>query len=265
MKVIREVCIAGKVIDVTVKVPAGNFGQRKEKKKITREAVQKNNDRMAKKKLARIINANFDESSFHDTLTYSTAPSQEEAKTILKNFLRRVKNELKKMGVDFKWVVVTEYNNKRIHHHIVTNAPEEVIREHWKQGHIFISRFYEGPDYTQLAEYLIKETEKTFREEESVNKERYSRSRNLIIPEVRQEEVSEKQLFEDPTAWKGYYIDEDSVRRYEHPITGLEYLEYKMIAIDEPRLKKYYKGRRKKKEQSYWRYINSIEEQMSLF
>lgn len=266
MRVIREVCVAGKVIDVTIKVPAGNHGQRKEKKKITKEAVQRNNDRNAKKKLSRLINANFDEKSFHDTLTYSAAPDQEEAQRVLKNFLRRVKSEMKKAGEEFKWIIVTEYENTRIHHHLVTNASEEVIRKHWKQGHVFTSRFYEGPDYSQLAEYLIKETEKTFREEDSVVKERYSRSRNLIVPEVRQEEVSSKQLFEDPVAWTGYQIDEDSVRRYEHPITGLEYLEYKMIAITEkPRLKKYYKGRRKKREESYWKYINSIEEQLSIF
>lgn len=265
MRVVREICVAGKVIDVTVKVPAGNSGKRKEKKKITSETVQKVNDRNAKKKLARLINANFDTTSFHDTLTYKHEPSPEEAQHELKKFLRRVKAEMKKSGEEFKWIVVTEYEGKRIHHHIVTNASEELVRKQWKNGHIFSSRLYDDPDYSQLAEYLVKETERTFREEDSQTKERYTRSRNLIVPEVRQEEVSAKQLWEDPVAWKGYQIDEDSVRRYEHPITGLEYLEYKMVAItDEPRLKKYYKGHKKTREESFRRYINTIEEQMTM-
>lgn len=265
MKVIREICIAGRVIDVTVKVPAGRKGRRNERRNITKETIQKNNDRNARKHLARLINANFDENSFHDTLTYRNPPDQEAAQKILKNFLRRVKAEMKKKKQEFKWIVVTEYDKKRIHHHIVTNADEELVRKHWKMGHVFTSRFYDGPDYSKLAEYLIKETEKTFREEGSVNKERYSRSRNLIIPEVRQEEVSERTLFADPVPWKGYQIEEDSVRRFEHPITGLEHLEYRMIAVTEkPRLNKYYKGQRKKREESYWKYISTIEEQLTM-
>ena len=38
-------------------------------------------------------------------------------------------------------------------------------------------------EYSELASYLIKETEETFREEDSPFKQRYSCSRNLITPE----------------------------------------------------------------------------------
>ena len=87
----------------------------------------------------------------------------------------------------------------------------------------------------------------------------------MYIPEVRVEKVSDKQLFEEPKAFKGYYIDQDSVRRYEHPVTGLPHLEYQMISLtEEPRIKKYYKGKIKTREEDLRKYINYIEEQMSL-
>lgn len=268
MRVRRYICVAGKVIDFTINVPTGNHGgKRKAKNSITKETVQKVNDRNAIKNLERLINANFDENSFHDTLTYSQSIEPEEAKRILKNFLTRVRREMKKQSLDFKWVVATEYKNQRIHHHMITNAPAELIRKKWKEhGHAFTSQFWEdGQDYSQLADYIIKHTSDLFREENSPFGARYQRSRNLIIPEVRVEEVSERVLFDDePKPWKGYQIIKDSIRRYTHPITGLDYVEYKMIAEDEPR-KRYAKGKKKRTQESYWKYINTIEEQMRMF
>ena len=58
MKVVRETCIAGKVIDVTVRVPSGNHkGKRAKRMCVTRETVQKNNDRLTVKNLTRLLNA----------------------------------------------------------------------------------------------------------------------------------------------------------------------------------------------------------------
>lgn len=267
MKVVRETCVAGKVIDVTVRVPSGRHTDpRAPKRAITAEKVRKNNDRMAIKKLTRLINANFDKECWHDTLTHAGNPDPDCAKRILKNFLDRARYRMKKLGVQFKWIVVTEYKNSKIHHHLITNAPVEIIRECWKEGIVLPRPFDENPNYYKLAEYIIKETSKSFREKEVPFGTRYSHSRNLVIPVPRVEEVDEKQLFEDPTPRRGYYIDPDTVRRFEHPITGLEHLEYMMISTeDEPRIKKYYKGKVKKREEDYRRYINYEEEQESLW
>ena len=71
MKVVREICAAGPVIDVTIKSGTASHGKRRPKKRITSEAVQKNNERLAVKKLARIINANFGKGCWHITLTYA--------------------------------------------------------------------------------------------------------------------------------------------------------------------------------------------------
>lgn len=266
MKVIREVCTAGKIIDISLRVPSGRHtGKRAEKKMITRETVQKNNDRMAGKTLARLINANVDQGWSHTTLTYSKEPQLEEAKKELQKFLNRIKYAMKKLGEEFKWIVATEFKGHRVHHHLITNAPKELIDSKWKAGFNFHQPMDNNPDKTKLAEYIIKESKNAFREESTPFGARYSHSRNLIIPEVRIEEVEERLLWEDPVAWKGYHIDKDSVRRYEHPITGLEHLEYRMIAdTEEPRIKKYYRGKRKKREENYSRYINYEEEQVEL-
>lgn len=267
MKVIRETCVAGNVIDVTIKVTSGLHSSiRKPKMNITSEKVQRNNDRQAAKKLARIINANFDKNSWHDTLTYKNAPSTEEAKAELKRFIDRAAYAMKKAHKEFKWVVTTEYVGKRIHHHFITNAPLDIIRSKWGNGKVLPRPFDDQKNYYKLAEYIIKETAGSFRESDSPFGLRYSHSRNLVIPEVKVEVVSEANLSNDPKPLKGYYIDQDTVRRYEHPITGLEHIEYMMIAIDEePRIKKYYRGKRKTREENYKRYINEINEQQSLF
>lgn len=267
MKVVRETCIAGRVIDVTVRVPSGRHTEPRAKKRtVTAEKVQKNNDRMAIKKLARIINANFDKTCWHDTITYAGNPTPEEAKKKLDRCLGRIRYRMKKRGLKFKWVVTTEWQNSKLHHHLITNAPVEIVRACWKEGHILPRPFDENPNYYKLAEYIIKETSKSFREKESPFGSRYSHSRGLIIPTPNIEEVDERQLFADPKPREGYYIDWDTVRRFEHPITGLEHLEYMMISIDEePRIKKYYKGKPKKREENYRQYINYEEEQQSLW
>ena len=115
-------------------------------------------------------------------------------------------------------------------------------------------------NYKKLAEYLIKETEKTFRLEDSVAKQRYSPSRNLYRPIAKREFVSEKELFDDPKPLKGYYIPKDEIRRYEHPVTELPHLQYIMIADDKPkRYKTWPKG--KVVEIKEWFKVNNIEEQ----
>lgn len=263
IKAIREICIAGRVIDVSIRPKAGNHkNKRAPKTKITSDDVRKINDRNASKQMARLFNANFNDSCWHFTLTYKKEPTLKESQVIEKNFLRRLSYRMKKLGIKFKWVTATEYKASRIHHHLITNADPKIVIELWGMGHVFRTSLYSEPDYTQLAEYIIKETSKTFREKDCPFKTRFSRSRNLILPEVRVEEVAASMLLKTPEPWKGYEMLDEPVI-WENPVTGLKHIEYKMAAIEEPRLKKYYKGKKKTRKESYWKYINSIEEQLS--
>lgn len=233
-RAVREICVAGKTIDVTLKLTSGIHSEkRKQKKNITQEKVQKNNDRMAAKNLARLLNANFEGGDFHLVLTYKEAPSREQAKKDRAGFIKRLRKHVPQL----KYVAVTEWEHTRIHHHLVISecSVDLIEKLWWELGYVRVSFLDDSGDYTQLAEYLIKETTKTFRLEGSLYKRRYSCSANLIRPVVKREEISVSDLFEDPEPIKGYYIPKDSIRRYEHPVTGIEHLEYIMIALDEPR------------------------------
>lgn len=249
-KVIRETCIAGAVIDRTVKASFPHGGCRRPRSKPTSEAVQKNNDRIAAKQLTRLINANFFPGDLHTTLTYAEVVSVEEANHELNLWLRRMRREYHRRGKEFKYIAVTEYQNKRIHHHVVmTEIDFGTINKQWHAGRIRCTALDETRSYRALAEYLIKETQKTFRQPDNAVKRRWKASRNLTRPVVKREWVSVRELFRDPKALKGYQLDEDSIRRYQNPVTGLEHLEYQMIALDpEPRLRRWKKGRKARPE-----------------
>lgn len=238
MKVIRETAVAGKTIYRSVKVPSGKHsGRRRPRMNLTAEAVQKNNDRIAVRNLTLLINANFDESCGHFTLTYKgEEPTEEQAAAGRKKFIARLRRQMKKQGQELKYIVVTEYQNKRIHHHIILNTQDvSMVNKAWREGFVRMTAMDDSGSYKDLGEYLIKETSKTFREPDSVHKRRYTASRNLVRPVIKREAVDAQELLDDPMPIPGYYIPKDSVRRYEHPVTGIEHLEYFMVALAQPR------------------------------
>ena len=254
---IREICVAGACIDVTLKYSRrSGQGQRAAKTNPTREAVVKNNDRVAVKELARLMNSNFHPGDWHATLTYEgDEPSEKEARRELRNFIRRMGREYEKAGREFRWIAVTEYKNHRIHHHIVMSyIDDQAIRSQWKRGYVRFTSLDRSRNYRKLAEYFVKETTKTMREPGNETKKRWSSSRNLIRPIVKREIVQAKTMYEQPKAFKGYEIDRDTIHRYEHPFTGIEHLEYMMISSDPvPRIKNWRKGTPIDKQETFKR------------
>lgn len=254
-RVRRETCVAGATIDVCVKGSYTHTGSRKPKSKPTSEAVRKNNDRLAEKNLTRLINANFFPGDWHITLTYSDIVAPQEAQHNLKVFIRRLRRVFKKQGKDFRYVAVTEYEHHRIHHHIVMNyIGYPIINDTWGNGFVRAVALDETRNYMKLAQYLVKETSKTFRKPGNATKRRWTASRNLKRPVIKKEWVSITQLFKDPKPLRGYQIDEDSIRHYINPVTGLEHLEYLMVSTDPvPRIKTWRKGKIIKRSETYQR------------
>ena len=254
MKVYRYTCVAGKVIDRMVKVASGNHtGKRGARINTTPEKVQQK------------LNANFKHNDLHLVLTYAVAPTRQQAKKDRTAFIKALRKEMRSRGTELKYIAVTEYEHTRIHHHIVINNFDiNTINELWSKGFVKFSALDDTGNYTALAEYLIKETTKTFREEDSLYKRRYSCSANLTKPVVKKEEVDPSELWDDPEPIEGYYIPEEYVRRFEHPVTGLEHLEYLMVAADKPRK---YKAWPRGKTVSGKEYYKSsyTEEQLGLF
>ena len=172
---------------------------------------------------------------------------------------------MRSRGTELKYIAVTEYEHTRIHHHIVINNFDiNTINELWTKGFVKFSALDDTGNYTALAEYLIKETTKTFREEDSLYKRRYSCSANLTKPVVKKEEVDPSELWDDPDPIEGYYIPEEYVRRFEHPVTGLEHLEYLMVAADKPRKYKTWPRGKTVSGKEYYK-SSYTEEQLGLF
>lgn len=257
MLYIKETIVAGRTIltriKATTRIKTENQ-KRQKKTNPTSEAVRKVNLQNAVWKLTSILNGNFSGKDYHITLTYSgTEPTKEQAKKNLTNFQRAMKRICDKNRVEWKWVAVTEYENHRIHHHIVCSGVDlQILKDKWKHGYVNCKMLDASGEYSQLADYLIKETEKTFRLPDSANRKRYSSSSNIIIPTVKREDVSERVVNRELKAVKGYYIDLDSVRRYEHAILQVECMEYIQISLeDEPRIKQWRRGVKTNFEKHY--------------
>lgn len=210
--------------------------KRSERKAPTPEQKKKENDLQAKRLLARKLEANFGEDDYFTTLTYKgDAPNQEEAKRRLDKFIRGMREDYRKLGSELKYIVVTEWQGKRIHHHIVMNGlPEtpKLLKKNWPHGRPDMKLLDESGDYEALAEYLIKETEKTFRDPESTRKQRYTCSRNLINPEPERKRIKAKSFRQEPKPPKGYKIVEGSLVSGVSEVSGYLYQYYKLLKID---------------------------------
>ena len=256
-KFIREICVAGASIDVTLKLStAPGTGSRKPRRNPTPAAAQRNNDRIATKKLTRLMNGNFYPGDFHITLTYAgKEPSPEAAKKNIKNFIRRMAREYEKQGLTFRWIEVTEYKHTRIHHHMVVSYIDpRIIEKQWKHGHVRSVSLDKSRNYRKLAEYFIKETTKTMREPGNETKRRWRASRNLVRPIIKRERIAAADMSKAPKPLKGYEIIEETIHRFEHPFTGIEHLEYMMLSTDPvPRIKTWRKGKIVERDETFRR------------
>ncbi|MBK5261273.1 MAG: hypothetical protein JJE17_01720 [Peptostreptococcaceae bacterium] len=256
MGLVKETCVAGSTIEVCLKMssPKKKGERRAMRINVTPEKVKKINDRNAEKELTRILNHNFIPGDWHLVLTYSgEEPTEAQAKKDRQAFIRTVNTEFKKQNKIFKNVSVTEFLHERIHHHIVCSFIDyETIARLWRHGDVRPTLMKRDGNYKRLAAYLIKETTKTFRNDDSSFKRRFTCSRTIEKPEVRKEDVSFKYLNEEPKALPGYYIEQDSIRRGTHEITGNPYLEYTMLSLTKkPRIKKWKRGKRIKSKENY--------------
>lgn len=248
MAYLKHIYWLGNSVEVE-KVHSGRYGKRggknEKKKKPTKEEVQKVNERNAAKKLRRKINVNFTEGDIHSVLTYrkEERPDLKKAKKQIKDFIDNLRREYKKQGRILKYVIVTEYKNKAIHHHMIINDignTARLLQKLWKYGRPHNTLLDDTGEYGMLAAYLVKETQKTFRSENNPNKLRYSCSRNLINPE--EEPIKKTQVIqaenwiEIPKPIKGYYLDKDSLVSGISEKTGYPYQYYTMKKIKEVKI-----------------------------
>lgn len=207
--------------------------KRNEKTNPTPEKMQEYNKRKQTDYLRRLIKLNMS-GGYHVVLTYdkNNRPDRALAKQQFKNFMDRIKYHLRKKGKEIKYITTTEYESKAIHHHVVINDIDGIIsliKKQWWHG---IANFTPITDdvYT-LAEYLIKETDKTFRKEDSVHGARYSRSRNLVEPTFEEKIIKADSFRKEPRVPNGYVLNRDTFVYGVSEVTGYEYQKYELKKI----------------------------------
>lgn len=210
----RRTVIAGDVIEVYKFFDAA-FGKRRcrgKNKGVSKQSVLDASEREAERKLRWKMNANFGDGDLHLTLTYGgEVPTPEEAKRELRNFMRRLKGAYYRLGLEFKWMAVTEWRGHRIHHHLVMNGGPSLldIQRKWKAGRVRCSVLNTEGQYADLAAYLIKETSKHFRDEDQPFRKRWTCSRNLKEPVIKTEVIDAREWRKEPVPKKGYFIEKD--------------------------------------------------------
>lgn len=220
---------------------SGRYGKRTPpsgRRAPTPEEQERINEQQCIRKLRRKIHANFDKDDLFETLTYGRdrRPDPKGAAHELRLLLNRLRGIWKRAGTDLRYIVVTEYKSKSIHHHLIVNdLPDgtgaKKIAQSWsRNGHANTKYLYEDGQYEQLAAYLIKETSKTFRDPDNPSKLRYSCSRNLVTPVAKTRILKRDDWPEEPRVPKGYYLEKDSLVNGVNKM-GYRFQFYRLIKI----------------------------------
>ncbi len=196
---------------------------------LTSEEQKERNLKIARRKLSRLINANFKQGDLFITLTYRCRLTREEIKRELRNFLSRLRRWRKKKGLPaIKYIVVTESESGREHHHLLVNAMDITLKEMtelWGNGRVMISQLEPGGDYTGLARYITKENVKEY-------EKRWTTSRNLEQPKVVVKKLGSVKPKKKPKAPKGYVVVESS-EYFSEDIGAVRYLKAIRVGGDD--------------------------------
>lgn len=228
MPFVEQIIRAGKTIEV-VRQYVGRYNQactaRGQREAPTSAKMARVNERQAEAKLRRLLNANFGPGDIHEVLTYSNANRPEtgqEAREWLTRYMRKLRYHYGKHGIPLRYVTVTEYRRKRIHHHLVlTAAPRQLLKELWTAGAVDVQYLDDSGQYGDLARYLVKETNTTIHDDEPVFRKRWNPSRNLVKPVVEEQLITRGRIGQ-PLTLEGYTLERD---RYSRGVNdwGYEY------------------------------------------
>lgn len=244
----RQIYKTRKTIEVEEK-HKGNYGargkKRRKRRKATPEDIARQNQWNAEKKLRRKLNTYFGPDDWHVILTYRKEDrlSVRDSRKAIGKLLDKLRRAIRKMGYEFRFVLTTEYENKAIHHHLVLNNiaaagtdTAKLVKRFWTYGRPKFVLMDDNGEYKDLAEYIIKETSKSFKKEGNTVKQRYSCSRNMDLPEPEEEDMYYKEFKEEPKPRPGYYIDKSSIVQGINEITGRPYRYYTMIMYETGRV-----------------------------
>ena len=150
----------------------------------TSEGQKLLNQKRSKRRLTRLIHANFCERDYALHLTYdeNNMPEDETvAKKNVSNFLRRLKRLCQKLGIELKYICVTEKGKKsaRLHHHLIISGgvSRDDVERLWKMGRANTKRLqFDDNGVAGLSHYISKQ---------ALFYRRWNGSKNLIYPDVK--------------------------------------------------------------------------------
>ncbi len=228
---VRDIFYFSDSIEVEEK-HSGRYGapgeRRRKRQKPTPEQIAKQNQWRRERDLRRLLKANFAEHDYWITLTYrrDIRPDMEKAKRDIKKMLRKLRDRYKKQGAALKYILVTEKGQKgAVHHHAVVNRIEntdKMIAEFWQSGKAYMTLLYKEGGFKDLANYIAKRPSEK-------SEKWFSRSRNMLVPKPDRRIMKRKSWKKEPTAWKGYCIEKESLYEGVNPVTGHPYRYYTMV------------------------------------
>ena len=223
---------------------------RKPKRNPTPAAVARVNENNQVRELTAKLNATFRPGDWWMTLSNEPGTTQEESMEKIYKMKRGLQRYCKKNDIPFRLVETMGIGamTGKVHHHIVMNKeiPLEIVARYWQEEHIFAQPL-KGWNYSKVAKYMIKNAKES-KDKRGKYMKAFRCSRQVVRPEPRIETMKRAPHTvdtEDLKPRKGYQIDRDSIKVYEHPITGAVCMEYIEVSLEpEPRLKRYSKGRK---------------------
>lgn len=194
-----------------------NSEVRREKTAISKESQKALNALNRRKRVMRLINANFTDEDAWYTFTYTKRVTHEQAEKDADNYLRRLRYKARKMGFELKNICVVESTTSRTHIHLICNfRNRDVAEKMWTYGRTEGQRLQPDEDgLTALAIYLSKECN---------GKKRYKASRNLVKPTIKEVEITEKTA---KKAIRSYDSAEQELKRLfkDYDINGIDLRE----------------------------------------
>ncbi|GHV18309.1 hypothetical protein FACS189425_06710 [Clostridia bacterium] len=113
------------------------------------EMIARANKKHRQRYFVRLINTNFTDGDTIAHLGYDDAhlpTDMKSAKKFFSLYIDRLRRYAKKVGINFKYIYVTEVGLERgrIHHHFICNLPRDIVKAQWKGGNPQRDRFDEA-------------------------------------------------------------------------------------------------------------------------
>lgn len=238
MPYIKEICVAGKTIEVSkyYSVRWHSSGEKRQKLDgLTTDAQKRINQRRASTTLRRLMNANFHDGDLLVRLDFFEKPPDSiEMQQIMAKAIRKMRIESKKVGIDLKYIYVKEIGKRgsRHVHMVMSRVDTELLRKCWPYGGIHVDPLISNGQYGKIADYFVKYAAKTEETEGMLLGKRWYASRNLTKPKITKRVISANKFKKEVKGKKGYTLDKDSMRSGFSELTGYEYFTYTLIKTD---------------------------------